>query len=202
VSRNVWRCRLWISIVFVAGLAVDAAAQTRELVDAPHVDAQLRVRWDPATRTVVYAADSDRSFRPLPSKGILVATKPVTVTYPQINPLREQTTLSLAGGDEPAAPSAIVTLLRAILAAALTTAPTPLPASLPERSLTTGSDSTQACPEIAAASQDVARLARVLYGDTTSPTVGHAVRDWREAVDAAFRAGRSGPEAIGRSQAL
>ena len=180
-------------MTLVSAIATSSVAQTREMLDASLVESRIRVEWDVKVRKLLYAIDDQSTFRPMPDKRLFLTRPSSLIVYPRPNPLRLQLSIGIDGADVPDEP-VIAALMRSILAMALVSAPTQGSMALPNRPFAPAGAA--GCAALGAAVSDLEHLARSLYGDQASPTVGRALRDWRDAIDSAYSAGRDGPQAI------
>ena len=95
-------------------LSSPAAAQTRELIDAPTVSHRVKIRWDEASRQVTFALDESADFRPITGRPLLRAKPSTGVTYSRLNPLRVEVTATRTVVEVPRAVS-VTRLLRTLL---------------------------------------------------------------------------------------
>jgi hypothetical protein len=181
---------VWLRVaVFIGLAALSANAQTRELLDAPTVQSRIRVRMEPGTQEISFAVDDDGAFRKLPPRPIFRTKQSIAVTYPQFNPLRVHAAVSPPAAGEPAIPRALP-LVEALVAASSVMVRGARPTMEPP--VPPGD-----CSSLEGAARDANLLARALYGEGQPATVGGMLDGWRAAIDARYRTGASGPEAVG-----
>jgi len=189
------------SALFVSGAAVGstdlAFAQARDLLDAPQLKSRMRVQWDTSRNGLVFAADDETTFRPVPAKGLFLSKAPIALTYPRINPLRVQAHFAPAEAPDRGR-EWIARPLRTILGMALFATPVTPMSSRDERELARAELApNDTCRAQAVAMSDVQLLARALYGGGQPPgTVAQALDGWRRTIDAGYAAGKSGPDSI------
>src|SRR5687768_2889414 len=175
------------------------SAQTRELLAAPRVQSQIRVRWDPALRRIVASLDEESRFRPLaPSQQIVAEGAAVIVTYPQLNPLRVTATMTRSGEAPDRDP--LTARLRALMAFAAVSVPT-LEGSDHRPALGAAASPAQ-CEALKIARADAEVLMGNLSGAQGSVTVPAIVQSWRRAIDEAFDNGQDGASAVTAAAAL
>src|SRR5579864_1538999 len=97
-------------------------AQTRQFLDAPVVNSQIKVRWNAGSKTMQYALDNDTVFRTVGQDTLFLAKRGVFVTYPTMNPLSIQATASSKAVADPGF-TAVTKLIDAITGVANTVAP-------------------------------------------------------------------------------
>jgi hypothetical protein len=77
-----------------------AWAQSAPLVNAPRVEEQIEVRVE--QKKVRYALDGRNSYFDLEADHLFLASRPVKVTYPELNPLRIQISAQVSEVADPA----------------------------------------------------------------------------------------------------
>jgi hypothetical protein len=176
-------------ILFSTALNAVSFAQTLQFLTAPVVNSQIAVRWNAGTKVMQYALDDDKTFRAIGQKSLFLAKKGVFVTYPKLNPLVVQANASAAAVADPGF-TAISKLIDAITGVATTVAPDALVAT----ARTARTAPTGPCTDPAT---DIGRLVDLLYGSDTQPAARKKhFGDWVKAIDGAFEAKETGPEAI------
>jgi hypothetical protein len=167
----------------------NVCAQTRQFLDAPVVNSQITVRWNPSTKTVEWEGDKHEPYRAIQSDSVFLTKRSIYITYSRLNPLLVQATASAVAVQDPSY-ATITKLIDAITSVATTLAPaTPTPAA--------AAAAAAPPPPCSSASEDIHALYVLLYGpDTTSQAIAKKVDNWSTTINASFNNGRTGPQAI------
>jgi hypothetical protein len=190
-APTILRSALPFALAFSCATARPLSAQTREFLDAPVVRSQIRVAWDADTKKVTYAVDDDTVFRELRPDKLFLARTSVFITYPRINPLRIQATASATVVEDPAR-AVVAQLLETIVRVATVVRA----GARAEAAEGIGAEA-QPCAALTTAHRRISALAGTLYGaDTEAVTIEQQVKDWIEAIDAAYAATADGPSAV------
>ena len=193
--------RLLLTVALAASTLTSARAQTRAFLDAPLVKNRLRVKWNTSQKKLQYAIDKEQTMRALPDNATFVTKRSIYVVYSQFNPLRLKTSVTTKTVADPNFTS-VKTLYDALMTAI--GAGLQLPdtgatgAAVAARTAAVAAATVAAAPaacsnpasDIRLLQQDLDDLQKLLDG-----TKGEVAK-WPDEVDAAFRAGKSGPDAI------
>ena len=96
-------CRALAVLVLLAGAPPGAAfaqGSTQSSLSAPRVDRQIKIRLE--GKTITFALDGRDDFHELESGQLIVASHPVKITVPMLNPLELQFTVSRDEAADPA----------------------------------------------------------------------------------------------------
>lgn len=187
------KLRTILPAVFLVLLLYSVAeGQTRQYLDAPVVKSNIRVRWNPSTKEMEWAADGGGTFRGLQSDTLFLTKRSVFVTYALLNPLRVQASASATAVADPSF-ATITKLIESLMGVANIVAPglpnpaTPAGALAPSSVAITCNDATS----------DLSLLRAHLYGPSTTPVaVGKSMTAWVNTIDTALKGGMNGPTSI------
>jgi hypothetical protein len=191
---------LFVAVFVVLFLSSLSEGQTRQYLDAPVVKSNIRVRWNPTTKAMEWAADGSGTFSGFQSDTLFLTKRSVYVTYPFLNPLKTQASASAVSVADPAFQT-ITKLIDALTSVGNIVAPLPSGAQA-QASAAAGAFSATGGP-CGDPITDLDTLRGMLYGPTTTAeAVGKETKRWVDKIDESFAAGKSGPASIAESIAL
>lgn len=207
-----------LTTLLLAASAVAAWPQsTEDLLSAPVAKPYIRVRLSTDGKTIEWnvPAPRDTGFQSLPDNQVFVAPGTVSLAYPQFNPLTVKASVSATGAKDPSA-ALIGDLITSILTVVSQVAEAPEITAAVRQSQTLqnkfsalmaerkpfGKSSNTAEPTLpkhdcADIDASMRNLKDAIYDDGFSKEKSlKKITAWRESINAAFRAHKSGPDAL------